>query len=85
LKEFGSQNFKRFDLGSYETVKIAHNYEEFFINYLKTTIKDGGYNICSSGGTYNGRHSKESISKMIETHRLHNKNRIYKIKKIPQS
>jgi predicted membrane-bound spermidine synthase len=80
LKELGSQNFKRFDLGSYKTVKIAHYYEKFFINYLKTTIKDGGYNICASGGTYNGKHSIESITKMIETHGLHNKNRVYKTK-----
>lgn len=73
LKEFGRKNFERFDIGSFENRQEAHFWEKFYIRTLKTHISQGGYNISRTGGTYNGKHSEETIILMKEKSRGKNK------------
>lgn len=64
FKEIGKRNFKRIDLGVFETIQEAHYWEGFYIRTLKTLVEDGGYNISPTGGTYNGKHSEETCKKL---------------------
>lgn len=66
LKKVGKENFTRIDLGETEYADEAHYWEGFYIKVLKTMVNEGGYNICSQGGSVSKRHSEISKNKMSE-------------------
>jgi hypothetical protein len=66
-KEYGIKNFKKEILQKFNDRRNASLSQRKYINFFKTHISQGGYNISWTGGTNNGGgHSIETKSKMSE-------------------
>lgn len=83
IKKYGRNSFVRLNFNSFKCRKEAKCWEEFYIKLCKTEKKFGGYNISPTGGLDNGgKHSKETISKIVLSRKgyKHSKETIKKIK-----